>query len=116
MDYGDRRIEVVNEYNYLGLVFNFNAKFNVAKNSLYQKGSKAMFSSLKKKRKMSLPFDVAIKLFKNLVKAVVLYGAEVWGYPSYNILERLQLRYVIYKQVYLLKHDVWRVGCNTSKH
>ena len=43
-NYGDQNIEVVNEYNYLRLVFNYNAKFNVAKNNLYQKGSKAMFS------------------------------------------------------------------------
>ena len=50
-NYGDQNIEVVNEYNYLGLFFNYNAKFNVAKNNLYQKGSKAMFSLLKKLEK-----------------------------------------------------------------
>ena len=76
-NYGDQNIEVVNEYNYLGLVFNYNAKFNVAKNNSYQKGSKAMFSLLKKIRKMSLPVDVAIKRFNNLVKHVVLYGGSV---------------------------------------
>ena len=47
-NYGDQNIEVVDEYNYLGLVFNYIAKFNVANDSLYQKGSKAMFSLLKK--------------------------------------------------------------------
>ena len=47
-----------------------------------------MFSLLKKIRKMSLPVDVAIKLFNNLVKPAVLYGAEVCGCESYNILER----------------------------
>ena len=55
-----------------------------------------MFSLLKKKRQMSLPVDVAIKLFDNLVKPVVLYGAEVWGCESYDILERLQLRFCKY--------------------
>ena len=45
---------------------------------------------------MSLPVDVAIKLFNNLVKPVVLYGAEVCGCESYNILERLQLRFCKY--------------------
>ena len=28
--FGEEIIEVVNEYNYLGIVFNYNAKFNVA--------------------------------------------------------------------------------------
>ena len=41
-----------------------------------------MFSLLKKIRKMLLPVDVAIKLFNNLVKPVVLYGAKVWGCES----------------------------------
>ena len=62
-NYGDQNIEVVNEYNYLGLVFNYDAKFNVAKNNLYQKSLKAMFSLLRKIKKMSLPVDLAIKLF-----------------------------------------------------
>ena len=38
-----------------------------------------------------------------------LYGAEVWGRESYDILERLQLRFCDYgicKQIYLRKHDV----------
>ena len=55
-----------------------------------------MFSLLKKIRKMSSPVDVAVTLFISLVKPVVLYGAEVWGCESYNILERLQLRFCKY--------------------
>ena len=42
---------------------------------------------------MSLPVDVAIKLFINLVKPVLL---EVWRCESYDILERLQLRFCKY--------------------
>ena len=58
--YGDQNIEVVIEYKYLRPVF----KFGVAKKNLYQKCSKAMFSLLKKRRKMSSPVEVhvAIKL------------------------------------------------------
>jgi len=94
--FGDEKLDVVNEYNYLGLIFNYNAKFNVAKKFLYQKGSRAMFALLKKIRKLALPMDIALKLFNNLVKPVILYGAEVWGCENYDIFEKLQLRFCKY--------------------
>ena len=45
---------------------------------------------------MLLPVDFAIKLFNNLVKPVVLYGADECGCESYVILEKLQLRFCKY--------------------
>ena len=36
-----------------------------------------MFALLKRIKPLSLPPDIAIKLFDTLVKPVVLYGAEV---------------------------------------
>ena len=77
--FADMKLDVVNDYNYLGVTFNFIAKFNVAKQSLYQKGCRAMFDLLKRIKSLSLPPDIALKLFDTLVKRVVLYGAEVWG-------------------------------------
>ena len=77
--FADMKLDVMNDYNYLGVTFNFNAKLNVAKQSLYQKGCRAMFALLKRIKSLSLPPDIALKLFDTLVKPVVLYGAEVWG-------------------------------------
>ena len=54
-NFGSNNIDTVDEYNYLGLVFNYNAKFKIAKSHLYQKGCRAMFALLKKSRKLSLP-------------------------------------------------------------
>ena len=71
-------LDTVEEYNYLGLVFNYNAKFKIAKSHLYQKGCRAMSALPKKSRNLSLPMDIMLKLFNVLVKPVVLYGAEVW--------------------------------------
>ena len=93
---GEETIEVVNEYNYLGIVFNINAKFNVAKQNLYQKGNRAMFALLKKINKLSLPVDVAVKLLTHLVKPVILYSSEVWGDGECDILEKIQLRFCKY--------------------
>ena len=55
-------LDTVDEYNYLGLVFNYNAKFKIAKSHLYQKGCRAMFSLLKKARNLSFPLDIMLKL------------------------------------------------------
>ena len=85
-NFGNFILDTVEEYNYLGLVFNHNAKFKIAKSYLYQKGCRAMFALLKRSRHLSLPMDIMLKLFNVLVKPVVLYGAEVWGSEKCDIL------------------------------
>ena len=95
-NFGEFILDTVEEYNYFGLIFNYNAKFKIAKSHLYQKGCRAMFSPLKKARNLSLPMDIMLQLFNVLVKPVVLYGAGVWGSEKCDILERLQLRFVKY--------------------
>ena len=66
--FADIKHDVVNDYNYLGVTFNFNAKFNVAKQSLYQKGCRAMFALLKRIKSLSPPPDIALKLFDTQFK------------------------------------------------
>ena len=61
------RIEVVFEYNYLGIFFNYNGNFSKAIKSLYDKGSKAMFSLLRKARSLQLPIDLQLHLFDNFI-------------------------------------------------
>ena len=87
--FADMKLDVVNDYNYLGVTFNFNAKFNVAKQSLYQKGCRAMFALLKRIKSLSPPPDIAFKLF-------VLYGAEVWGSENCDIVNKVKLGFCKY--------------------
>ena len=94
--FADMKLDVVNDYNYLGVTFNFNAKLNVAKQSLYQKGCRSMFDLLKRIKSLSLPPDIALKLFDTLVKPVVLYGAEVWGCENCYIVNKVKLRFCKY--------------------
>ena len=67
-NFGNFILDTVEEYNYLGLVFNYNAKFKIAKSYLYQKGCRAMFALLKRSRNLSPPMDIMLKLFNVLVK------------------------------------------------
>ena len=91
INFNEHILDTIDEYNYLCLVFNYNAKFKIAKSHLYQN----VFSS-KKARNLSFPLDIMLKNFNVIVKPVVLYGAEVWGSENCDILERLQLRFLKY--------------------
>ena len=53
--FGEHIFDTVNEYNYLGLVFNHNAKYKIAKPHLYQKGCRAL---LQKNRNVSLRLNI----------------------------------------------------------
>ena len=91
--YKGRSLEVVFEFQYLGVCFNHNNKFNLAQNSLYDKASRAMFGLLKKCRKLMLPLDIQTELFDRLIVPILLYGCEVWCPIMTNFTSKLQLRF-----------------------
>ena len=105
-------IEIVQEYKYLGILLGQSGSFVVAKKHIADQANKALFSLLRKIRKLSLPFDIQIDLFNKMIKPILLYGCEVWSFGNFDILERVQLRF--YKHIFNLKklnpicHDLWR--------
>ena len=94
--YGNVKLEIVRDYQYLGLIFNYNGNFNKAKQKLYEKGSRAMFSLLRKARCLFLSLDVLFKLFNHIVVPIITYGCEIWGSETIDIIEKLQLRFLKY--------------------
>ena len=59
-----------------------------------------MFSLLRKIKCLQLPFDIQIDLFNKIVKPVLLYGSEIWGFGNLDILERVQSKF--YKYIFLI--------------
>ena len=98
--YKGQSLEVVFEFQYLGVYFNYNNKLNVAQKSLYDKASRAMFGLLKKCRKLMLPLDIQTELFDRLIVPILLYGCEVWCPMMTNLASKLQLRF--YKIIWKL--------------
>ena len=88
-------IELVNSdsYKYLGIIFNNNGKFRVAKQDILLRGKRAMFALITKARKLHLPIDVHPEPFDTVVTTVVLYGSEIWCYEGCEILEKLHLQF-----------------------
>jgi hypothetical protein len=91
--YKEEPIDVVDSYNYLGIIFNYNGRPQKAVKRLYDQASKAMFGLLRKARKLSLPIDVQIDLFDKLIAPIMLYGSESWGTQCLDIVNKLQVRF-----------------------
>jgi hypothetical protein len=69
---GNDVVDVIFDYAYLGIVFNYNGKFKKAKSKLVDMANKAMFSLIRKIRSLSLPVDMSLDLFDKLVVPILL--------------------------------------------
>ena len=99
-EYGGQSVEVVFGFQYLGIYFNYNNKFNVTQKKLYDKASRAMFALVKKCRKLMLPLDLQLELFDRMIVPILLYGCEVWCPTMTSLASKLQLRF--YKIIFKL--------------
>jgi len=91
----------VNEYKYLGILLPYNMSFrkhlsdklSAAKNAI-----NATWSRFVVDKRISI--DNKLKIFEAAARAILLYGAQVWGFTEYDEVEAL-LRYYI-KRILLL--------------
>lgn len=92
--YEGDQIDIVYEFPYLGINLNYNAKLKIAQKELVCKATKAMYSVITKGRKLMLPIDIQMNLFNNLVKPILMYGAEVWGGQYINVADKLEVKFL----------------------
>ena len=87
-------LEIVNEFSYLGILFNRTGHFNKTIKKQAEKATKSMFEALRRSRTHNLSIECQVELFNKMVKPILLYGSEIWGF-SKNIqcLEKVQLRF-----------------------
>jgi hypothetical protein len=90
---GDSKIDICDEYEYLGCIMNYNGKFKKAINERVLQGRRAMFSLLSKSNMLNLPLDITCQLFDTLVTPVLLYGCEVWGIENIHEIETVQVKF-----------------------
>ena len=91
---GGQSVEVVNEYKYLGILFNKNRSFNNAISALSMQARKAMFSLFSKINGLELPVDCQLDLFNKTIVPILLYGSEVWGFHKVNEIEKVQAEFI----------------------
>ncbi len=91
--YGGSILDRVEEYCYLGVIFQWNGKFSMAKKAAHDKATRAMYSIIQKGRKFNLPIPIMFKLFDACVLPILLYGAEVWGFENTELVERVHTKF-----------------------
>ena len=91
--YSNSEIEIVKEFNYLGLLLTKTANFKRAIKTLADKGTKATYEILKRGKFHNLSISCQFDLFDKMVKPILLYGCELWGVSNCDIIERVHLKY-----------------------
>ena len=77
----------------MGIKFNYNGKFGKTKKHLVDQARKAMFSSVRKARKLFLPFYIQLYLFDSMITQILLYGTEIWGCENIDIIDQFYLKF-----------------------
>ena len=106
--YSNSEIEIVKEFNYLGLLLTKTGNFKRAIKTLADKGTKAMYEILKRGKFHNLSISCQLDLFDKMVKPILLYGCELWGLSNCDIIERVHLKYCTKSQIFNSKlYDLW---------
>ena len=92
------RVEVVDNYVYLGTTITYNGKYKEAIQKQVLQAQRALFAIKSKKEKYDLPFDIVLDLFDKMILPILLYGCEIWGFEDIERIEvfyRKFLKYVL---------------------
>jgi hypothetical protein len=94
---------VLKVYIYLGIFFSSTDSYLNTKKEIVGKATKIMYEVLKKSRVHNISIKCQYDQFDKMVKLILLYGCELWGFGNNDIIERaypmsiyIKLRMVIY--------------------
>ena len=87
--YNGQALEIEEYFVFWGTLFSYNGRFLKNNQRMVEQARKAMFSVLRKSRKLQLAIDLQLQLFYSLIVPILLYGSEVTGFENSDILERL---------------------------
>ena len=92
--YNGETVDIVNEFKYLGMVFEDDGRFLSAIKLIKAQANKAMRYIISRARAKNMTIDIQLKLFDTLVIPIMTYGAEVWGFEHLNMLAQLELQFL----------------------
>ena len=92
--YQGNKIEIVNKFSYLGVVFTTGGSFANAQSTLSGQALKAIFKMNKYLYKFtSISVEHRIQLFDKLVTPILNYGSEVWGFQKADAIEKVHMKF-----------------------
>ena len=86
----NEKLEITDDYIYLGTTFNYNGKFDKARAKQVAQAKRALYGLRSKAQKLKLPIDLQCELFEQLIEPILLYGSEIWGF---NKLDQVEVFY-----------------------
>ena len=87
-----QKLQVCNEYKYLGLYFSTKLSTNVSQNDLVRRAKVAINQILKSMLKINdVQRKVILRLFDSQIQPLLLYGSEVWGVNDCETVEAAHL-------------------------
>ena len=92
--FGERTLEFVDTYKYLGAVFSKSGSFLHARKHIAEQAKKAMYLLNKRIKNLDLPIDLQLKLFDNTILPILTYGCEIYGFEDYKMLEVVQNQFL----------------------
>ena len=99
--YDSNIIELVNEYKYLGIILSFNLSFTKHLQSKLASAKLAINANwLSYIFNPKITISNKLKIFNAAAKSIMFYGCQIWGFKSYEEVEKL-FRYFIKKILYL---------------
>ncbi len=84
------------DYKYLGVLFNYNGRFREGEREHKEQATRAMHLLIGKCRKFDLPADIQTELFNTTVLPVLTYASEIW--EIYRVRELDFFAYEIFKR------------------
>ena len=107
--FGNNQLEVVQDYIYFGVIFNYNGSFTKAINKQVAQAKRAMYGLMVKNCRLHLLVDLQLHLFDTYIAPILLYGCEIWGFANINAVEIVHNQYC--KQILKLHKNT--VNCMT---
>ena len=86
-------IEIVNQFNYLGVVFTPGGSFIQAAKTLSGKAIRALCSLLSLTKSMEIPLNIMINLYNSFVCSILFYACEIWGFSSAISIDKVQRKF-----------------------
>ena len=87
---------IVDQYKYLGVIFNYNGGFVKSIKDLANRATKCMYSLIRHSRKLDLPLSTQLDLFDSCVLPILLYSCEIWGFTNTDPIELVQRKFCKY--------------------
>ena len=86
-------LDVVNDFNYLGTIFNYTGTFSLNQEHLVGKALKSLNVLMANCYKFDLKPNILCQLFDAFVGSVLSYGSEIWGFGKSKTIERVHLKF-----------------------